>query len=129
MIKWKNDALDRDNHKCVICNSKKRIHIHHIDESRKLGKNINNDLSNLMCLCFSCHLKIHHRVPAFPYKRKIIKLRRMGYSLLGIAMLLDLTKGGVFDVLHKAEKKDKGIWDDYLSHMFNAVYPIRKLGY
>jgi len=30
------------------------LHIHHIDRNRK-----NNDESNLICLCASCHMKIH----------------------------------------------------------------------
>ncbi len=42
---------------CSICNTKiKRIHIHHKDRNWK-----NNLLENLIILCISCHLKIHHQ--------------------------------------------------------------------
>lgn len=39
---------------CSKCNSKRNIHVHHIDENRK-----NNELSNLQVLCASCHMKKH----------------------------------------------------------------------
>ena len=40
---------------CEICGSNKNVDVHHID-----GNPQNNDLSNLMRLCRSCHLKAHH---------------------------------------------------------------------
>lgn len=41
--------------KCDICGSTKSLDIHHKDHNWK-----NNNLDNLMCLCRSCHMKIHH---------------------------------------------------------------------
>jgi hypothetical protein len=41
---------------CSECSSENRIHIHHKDRDYK-----NNDISNLVYLCLSCHLKVHHR--------------------------------------------------------------------
>ena len=41
---------------CFICKSNKKIHIHHKDRNWK-----NNTLNNLVYLCLSCHLKIHHK--------------------------------------------------------------------
>ncbi len=41
---------------CYICSSLKVIHIHHKDRNRK-----NNTLNNIVLLCRSCHLKLHHR--------------------------------------------------------------------
>lgn len=57
-------VLERDNHKCKECNSTYRIQVHHIDE---LGRNKpkmiqNNDPSNLITLCASCHIKQHNPV-------------------------------------------------------------------
>lgn len=44
--------------KCEICGSKKNIDVHHKDENPS-----NNVLDNLMVLCRSCHMKIHHPKP------------------------------------------------------------------
>lgn len=40
--------------KCSVCNSKKYLRVHHLDENRE-----NNLLSNLTILCQKCHLNIH----------------------------------------------------------------------
>lgn len=42
---------------CKICQSKKRLGIHHID-----GDKSNNNRENLVCLCLECHIKIHYRI-------------------------------------------------------------------
>ena len=47
----------KDNHKelkCELCGSTKYLYIHHIDSNR-----YNNDVTNLQCLCKSCHQKHH----------------------------------------------------------------------
>ena len=49
----------RDDHKCVLCGmpqeeQKKKLTVHHIDENK-----INNNPSNLMTVCNSCHCKLH----------------------------------------------------------------------
>lgn len=41
---------------CVSCQSNEKLHIHHIDRNYK-----NNESENLIFLCASCHLKLHHR--------------------------------------------------------------------
>lgn len=53
----KRFAFSRDNFTCLSC--KKNINevkllIHHLDKNRK-----NNDLKNLVTLCYSCHAHIH----------------------------------------------------------------------
>ena len=40
---------------CSICEINTNIHVHHKDRNYK-----NNDISNLMYLCSSCHMKTHH---------------------------------------------------------------------
>ena len=40
--------------KCELCGKTGKLDIHHIDENPN-----NNSLDNLMCLCRSCHMKIH----------------------------------------------------------------------
>jgi hypothetical protein len=50
----------RDNYKCqecgVHCHNDKRINAHHIDYDIN-----NNDLSNLITLCASCHMKTNYK--------------------------------------------------------------------
>ena len=50
----------RDSWTCQECgkksNGRKSIHAHHIDYD-----NTNNDLSNLITLCVSCHMKTNHK--------------------------------------------------------------------
>ena len=41
--------------KCEICNKAEKLDIHHVDKNPN-----NNNAENLMCLCRSCHMKIHH---------------------------------------------------------------------
>lgn len=57
-------AKARDNFRCRVCKrSVKKLAIHHIDGSGSLGmySDSNNNLDNLMTLCFSCHTTGHAR--------------------------------------------------------------------
>ncbi|KKK61254.1 hypothetical protein LCGC14_3016160, partial [marine sediment metagenome] len=51
-------VLERDDYVCRKCGSTKRISIHHIDWTKE-----NNDESNLVVLCSSCHSSLHLFVP------------------------------------------------------------------
>lgn len=59
----KQNVLDRDDNKCVLCKVSERLVIHHIDgsggSSRKGYININNSLENLITLCYKCHQRTH----------------------------------------------------------------------
>ena len=51
----------RDNYICTECGktteeNDREMDVHHIDENK-----MNNDLSNLILLCRSCHMKLHHK--------------------------------------------------------------------
>lgn len=52
----KNEILDRDCRKCRVCKSSRKLIIHHIDKNK-----YNNLKSNLITLCRSCHMKVHHK--------------------------------------------------------------------
>lgn len=54
-------ALERDSFKCTRCSSKTKLNIHHIDGngSTHLEELQNNELSNLITLCASCHAREH----------------------------------------------------------------------
>ena len=72
----KNIILDRDNHKCCICGSKKLV-VHHIDGTgyttrlRLNLKESNNNIENLITLCPSCHHILHR----WQLKNKHLKTR------------------------------------------------------
>lgn len=56
--KQKSFILQRDNYKCVKCNSNVNLHIDHIIPVTKGGKNINE---NLQVLCRTCNLAKSNR--------------------------------------------------------------------
>ncbi len=53
----KQIILKRDDYKCVECNSRIHLLIHHKDTNKK-----NNDPMNLQTLCKSCHGKLHGKL-------------------------------------------------------------------
>lgn len=57
-------ALQRDNHKCVLCGSSERLQVHYIDHNgrNKDRTQQNNSLGNLITLCARCHIKQHNPV-------------------------------------------------------------------
>lgn len=52
-------VLERDEHACVRCKSKRNLTIHHIDRNGRGKAKPNNDLANLETLCRRCHLLEH----------------------------------------------------------------------
>jgi hypothetical protein len=60
-----NKALERDSDKCVQCGTQKSLLIHHKDSRSLYSKNFtgipNNDLGNLITLCYFCHQEVHNR--------------------------------------------------------------------
>ena len=54
-------ALMLSNYLCSHCGTKEKLVVHHIDRSGRGNKKHNNDLSNLMVLCKSCHINIHRK--------------------------------------------------------------------
>jgi len=47
---------------CQICKQKEDLIIHHIDgQNGRNGKLLNNDASNLIVICRSCHPTVHNR--------------------------------------------------------------------
>jgi len=53
----KGNILRKFNNKCVICDRKEGLHIHHKDNNPQ-----NNDPKNLIVLCGVCHKKAHMKV-------------------------------------------------------------------
>ena len=64
---WKElrvKALNRDECKCMLCGSHNRLNVHHI-LYRKFYGDLKLELDNLLCVCTSCHYKIHKGVGNF----------------------------------------------------------------
>ena len=59
-------TLERDSFRCRKCGSPQSPHIHHIDLSGRFKKTdrerCNNDMSNLITLCNSCHQALHNEI-------------------------------------------------------------------
>jgi 5-methylcytosine-specific restriction endonuclease McrA len=56
-------VLERDNHRCTTCERTTQLVIHHKDEvSWHNSPKPNNEVSNLVTLCRSCHTKLHNRL-------------------------------------------------------------------
>lgn len=97
-----------------MCDSGSYLHVHHKDESRKHGtSNMNNNLDNLITLCFGCHLKIHRkRATSTDQKEKILECYRLGYSYGEIVNSVGVGKGTVYLTLKKARKNDPTLDED-----------------
>jgi len=60
--RYREIAYSNFSKKCTFCNKiKKYMDVHHKDHNR-----LNNDISNLIILCRSCHLKHHKSHPTHP---------------------------------------------------------------
>ena len=82
---WKSkrlEALRRARNKCERCSSQEKLHVHHKEKAiYKRGhfpkKGSNNNLSNLLVLCSSCHVKEHSTgVKRFVGKAKCVRCRK-----------------------------------------------------
>lgn len=85
----RRQTLERDNYRCKICGSTKKLHVHHIIP-RRLGGN--NELSNLITLCAACHERLEMRkklgfsAPEFRENElKVISetFKELGYNVPG----------------------------------------------
>ncbi len=52
-------VLERDNYQCTSCGNLKRLLVHHKDGNGRRKKNPNNNIDNLITLCYGCHINIH----------------------------------------------------------------------
>ena len=55
--KFRTDVLKRDKYKCQMCNSNKRLNVHHIIKWSS-ASSLRFDVSNGITLCGFCHKKI-----------------------------------------------------------------------
>lgn len=60
----KEQILERDKHKCRLCNSKKNLQVHH----RTYDNLYHEDLEELITLCKKCHYIVHKRNPLLTYQ-------------------------------------------------------------
>ena len=53
----RNQVLRRDGWRCQVCGSRENLHVHHKQLRSQQGE---DEESNLITLCASCHGKVHH---------------------------------------------------------------------
>lgn len=60
---------------CEVCSSRKRLEVHHIDENPA-----NNEIDNLIKLCYTCHQKVHSRfrLGIVPVSDEIVSILYVG---------------------------------------------------
>lgn len=75
----REQARNRDNYECQLCKEAGRYHrvenVHHIKEV-KTHPHLSLTLSNLQCLCISCHNKVHERLDDEERKPKFVNEER-----------------------------------------------------
>ncbi len=52
--------------KCATCNGNEFLGIHHKDRDKT-----NNKVSNFVCLCFTCHRKLHNKIGCIRYEKEV----------------------------------------------------------
>jgi len=57
-IEKREQTLERDGHRCRVCNSREKLHVHH----RTYARRGNEDLNDLTTLCETCHEEFHQRI-------------------------------------------------------------------
>jgi len=107
-------CLERDDHKCVKCGSTDKIDVHHKDGNnwQKIRQLANNNLANLITLCHSCHMKLHHRQGDLQAKKEKRTLDMITYHNehpeirhAKLATKFNLSRERVGQVLGRVRKK------------------------
>lgn len=74
---------------CAVCTGDKNLNIHHVDQNPK-----NNELSNLLLLCASCHRRAHRKPKAkkrTPHELYIINKKKREEKISNTLMLMGVT--------------------------------------
>lgn len=58
---WKKACLERDEHKCKVCDTTKSLVVHHIKCWKKYPE-LRFDIDNGVTLCRSCHAAVHWEI-------------------------------------------------------------------
>lgn len=97
--KWCKKCFDRDGYKCIDCgyNNYYGLVVHHLDESRKTGK-LNNELSNLVTLCRSCHAIRHSETED---RSDIVRMRNGGLTFREIADMKGVSRQRIHQIYKK----------------------------
>jgi len=84
---WKRvraTVMTRDKGKCVVCTSQsKRMVVHHRDDRGALYAEPNNELSNLVVLCSTCHNAVTHLRNNADRKKAALFIMRLGSGTVG----------------------------------------------
>ena len=68
-IEKRNRVLARDRHRCRVCGCRHKLHVHHVryEDVREA-----ETLNHLICLCSTCHAKIHELIHSTRKERKVL---------------------------------------------------------
>ncbi len=64
-VELRRQVLDRDGWRCQNCGRTSELQVHHLCFRSVLG---DDDLVNLITLCFSCHEKIHTALEGISFR-------------------------------------------------------------
>ena len=110
---YREKAIEEFGEVCQGCGSTKDVLVHH-----KNGNRDDNDLSNLICLCTTCHGKVHGRSDEFA---ELVK--ELGYRPRPPEQTTISVSGAMLDELHK--RKDRGeTYEDVLWDLLEKVRSV-----
>ena len=89
-------ALQRDEFRCILCDWKDYVVVHHIDRDIK-----NNKLNNLATVCMRCHAGLHGLTLCVrsPKREIILELRKEGFTYQEIGNNLGISRQRVYQIL------------------------------
>jgi hypothetical protein len=80
----------------------------------------------LITLCRLCHWKEHGRFRLRRYVKKIVALRRKGYTFSELAGATNLKKSQVGYIVATEQKKDHSLWEDAWKNYSVDIYKTEK---
>ncbi|MFW9991887.1 MAG: HNH endonuclease [Candidatus Odinarchaeota archaeon] len=93
-------CMERDEFMCRICGSKEHLQVHHLDNrGPHISPLANNDLTNLITLCASCHHKLH--LGLFDKHHEIFERRQNGETYQSIATTFNVSRQRIEQIYKK----------------------------
>jgi hypothetical protein len=121
----RDQALERDGHRCRACNSNEMLHVHH----RTYERRGNEDLNDLTTLCQSCHEHFHKKMSQdeimkrtyteLIYPSKESQIQKRECHLIGMLIQDPSLYQHIKDILSESDFLDSDMRALY--HLFSSV--------